>query len=87
MFTMLLLAYLDLFDHNIFRPFEETASNLGEYRRIREILAKKKNLTPEEIESYKATEKTILTTLDQLISPLSLKSELARRKLVSNNNI
>ena len=85
MFTMLLLAYLDLFSYNIFRPFEETASNLAEYRRIREILAEKEELTPEEFESYKVMERTILTTLDQLIPPLSLKSELARRRLVSDD--
>ena len=82
MFTMLLLAYLDLFNYNIFRPFEEIASNLAEYRRIREILAEKDKLTPEELESYKVTERTILSSLDQLIPPLSLKSELARRRIV-----
>jgi hypothetical protein len=87
MFTMLLLAYLDFFDYNIFRPFEETASNLAKYRKIRETLAKKEELTPEEIESYKVMEKTILTTIDQLISPLSLKSELARRKLTPDDDI
>jgi hypothetical protein len=85
MFTMLLLAYLDLFDYNIFRPFEEIASNLAEYRRIREILAEKDDLTPDELESYKVMERTILTSLDQIIPPLSLKSELSRRRLISNN--
>ena len=82
MFTILLLAYLDLFNYNIFRPFEETASNLKEYRNIRSILAEKEKLTPEELESYKVMERTILNTLDQLIPPLSLKSELSRRKHV-----
>jgi predicted DNA-binding protein (UPF0251 family) len=85
MFTMLLLAYLDLFDYNIFRPFEEAASNLAKYRRIREILAEKDELTQEELESYNVLEKTILTTLSQLIPPLSLKPELARRRFVSND--
>jgi hypothetical protein len=85
MFTMLLLAYLDLFDYNIFRPFEEIASNLAEYRRIREILAEKEELTPEELESYKVMEKSILTSLDQLIPPLSLKSELSRQKSSQDN--
>ena len=86
MFTMLLLAYLDLFNYNIFRPFEEAASNLKEYRKIRGILAEKEKLTQEELESYKAMERTILTTLDQLIPPLSLKSELSRRKHISNGS-
>ena len=86
MFTMLLLAYLDLFNYNIFRPFEETASNLAEYRRIREILAEKEELTPEELESYKVMERTILASIDQLIPTLSLKPELARRRIIQDNN-
>jgi hypothetical protein len=86
MFTMLLLAYLDFFDYNIFRPFEEAASNVAKYRKIRETLAKKEELTPEEIESYKVMERTILTTLDQLIPPLSLKSELARQRFTPDDD-
>jgi predicted DNA-binding protein (UPF0251 family) len=86
MFTMLLLAYLDLFNYNIFRPFEEASSNLAKYRRIRGALSEKEELTPEELESYKVIERTILTTLEQLMPPLSLKSDLARRRLVSNEN-
>ena len=85
MFTMLLLAYLDLFDYNIFRPFEEAASNLEKYRRTRDILSKKEKLTPEELESYKVMERIILTTLDQLMPPLSLKSELSRKRQVSED--
>ena len=78
LYTMLLLAYLGLFDFTIFRPFEEIAARIGDYRKIRDILGGKTNLTSEDIESYRAAEKTILTALDDIASPLVLKSELSR---------
>lgn len=78
--TMLLLAYLGLFDFAIFRPFEEVATKIGDYRRIRDVLAGKSELSDEEIESYRAVEETVLSTLEKLISPLALKSELSKRK-------
>ncbi len=79
-YTMLLLAYLGLFDYAIFRPFEEIASKIGNYRQIREILAGKRTLTKEEIESYRVTEETILHLLMDLSSPLSLKPESAKKR-------
>ncbi|MHA1576203.1 MAG: hypothetical protein ACTSU3_02465 [Candidatus Thorarchaeota archaeon] len=80
LYTMLLLAYLGLFDYAIFRPFEEVATRIGDYRRIREVLSGKGNLSTEDLESYKTAERTILAALDELASPLILKSELSRRK-------
>jgi hypothetical protein len=77
---MLLLAYLGLFEFTIFRPFEEVAARIGDYRRIRDILAGKKELTTEELESVRVTERTIMSALDELSSSLALKSEISRRK-------
>jgi hypothetical protein len=79
-YTMLLLAYLGLFEFNIFRPFEEVAARIGDYRRIREILAGKKELTTEELESIRVTERTIMSALEELSTSLTLKSEISRRK-------
>jgi hypothetical protein len=80
-YTLLLLAYLGLFDLTVFRPFEEIASRIGGYRRIREILSGKTGLTTEEIESYQSAERLILSLLDELNSPLALKTEASRRKM------
>ncbi len=77
---MMLLAYLGLFDFSIFRPFEEVSTRIGDYRRIRDVLAGKSNLSKEDIESYKAAEKTIMAALDELTSSLALKTDLARKK-------
>jgi hypothetical protein len=77
---MLLLAYLGLFEFTIFRPFEEVAARIGDYRRIRDILAGKKELTTEELESIRVTERTIMSALDELSTSLALKSEISRRK-------
>jgi len=77
---MLLLAYLGLFEITIFRPFEEVAARIGDYRRIRDILAGKVELTTEELESIRATERTIMSALDELSSSLALKSEISKKK-------
>ncbi len=79
-YTMILLAYLGLFDYTIFRPFEELASKIGDYRRIREMLSGKMHLTKEEVESYRITEETILQFLNELISPLTLKTESSKKR-------
>jgi hypothetical protein len=78
-YTMLLLGYLGLFEITIFRPFEEVAAKIGDYRHIREVLAGRENLTEEDLESHRATEETIISALDELASPLNLKSELSKR--------
>ncbi|MHA2352549.1 MAG: hypothetical protein ACXABX_05465, partial [Candidatus Thorarchaeota archaeon] len=79
-YTMLLLAYLGLFELTIFRPFEEVAARIGDYRRIRDILAGKTELTAEELESVRATERIIMSALDELSSSLALKSEMSKKK-------
>lgn len=79
-YTMLLLAYLGLFEFTIFRPFEEVAARIGDYRRIRDILAGKTELTAEELESVRVTERTIMSALDELSASLALKSDISRRK-------
>ncbi len=79
-YTMLLLAYLGLFEYTIFRPFEEVAARIGDYRRIRDILAGKTELTAEELESVRVTERTIMSALDELSASLALKSDISRRK-------
>jgi hypothetical protein len=78
--TMLLLAYLGLFEFTIFRPFEEIAGRIGNYRHIRDILGDKVQLTTEDVESYRAAERMILAALDELTSSVALKSDLSRRK-------
>ena len=80
LYTMLLLAYLGLFDSTVFRPFEVVATRIGDYRRIRDILAGKTELTQEDLESVSVTEKTIMSFLEELSSALVLKSELSKRK-------
>lgn len=80
LYTMLLLAYLGLFDSTVFRPFEIVATRIGDYRRIRDILAGKTDLAQEDIESVAVTEKTIMSFLEELSSALVLKSELSRKK-------
>ena len=80
LYTMLLLAYLGLFELTIFRPFEEVAARIGDYRRIRDILGGKIELTTEELESVRATERTIMSALDELSSSLALKSEISKKK-------
>jgi len=80
LYTMLLLAYLGLFDSTVFRPFEVVATRIGDYRRIRDILAGKTELTQEDLESVAVTEKTIMSFLEELSSALVLKSELSRKK-------
>lgn len=80
LYTMLLLAYLGLFESTVFRPFEEVAARIGDYRRIRDILAGKAELTQEDIESVGVTERTIMSILEELSSSLVLKSELSRKK-------
>jgi hypothetical protein len=80
LYTMLLLAYLGLFELTIFRPFEEVAARIGDYRRIRDILAGKTGLTTEELESIRATERTIMAALNELSSSLALKSEISKKK-------
>lgn len=79
-YTMLLLAYLGLFDFTLFSPFEEVAARIGGYRRIRNVLAEKTELSSEEFESYQSAERAILSTLDSLSESLSLKSDLSRRR-------
>jgi hypothetical protein len=85
MYTMLLLAYLDLFDFAVFRPFEEMASKIGDYRRIREVLAGREELSNEDIESYRAAERSINEALDELASPLILKSEISKKRVASES--
>jgi hypothetical protein len=80
LYTMLLLAYLGLFDFTVFRPFEEVATRIGDYRRIRDVLAGKIELSDEDLESYRAAERSIKAALDELALPLALKSDLSRRK-------
>lgn len=80
LYTMLLLAYLGLFDSTVFRPFEVVATRIGDYRRIRDILAGKIELTQEDLESVAVAEKTITSFLEELSSALVLKSELSRKK-------
>lgn len=81
LYTMLLLAYLGLFESTIFRPFEEVAARIGDYRRIRDILSGKRELTSEELETIHVTERMIMTALEELASSLTLKSELSKRKV------
>lgn len=83
-YTMLLLAYLGLFNLTLFRPFEEVASRIGDYRRVREVLSGKTKLSKEEMESYRLVEETILSALEELTSSTALKSELSRRKSVAD---
>lgn len=78
--TMLLLAYLGLFEFTIFRPFEEIAGRIGNYRHIRDILGDKVQLSTEDVESYRAAERMILAALDELTSSLALKSDLSKKK-------
>ena len=80
LYTMLLLAYLGLFDSTVFRPFEVVATRIGDYRRIRDILAGKTELSKEDLETVTVTEKTIMSFLEELSSALVLKSELSRKK-------
>ena len=80
LYTMLLLTYLGLFEHTIFRPFEEIASRIGNYRQIRDILAGKAKLTKEDLESYHSSEKIITAALNDLALPHLLKSELSKKK-------
>lgn len=83
-YTMLLLAYLGLFDLTLFRPFEEIASRIGDYRRVREVLAGKTTLSKEDMESYRLVEETIFSALEELTSSTALKSELSRRKSITD---
>lgn len=80
LYTMLLLAYLGLFDQTLFTPFEEVAARIGGYRRIRDVLAGRTQLSSEELESYHSAERTILSALESLSDSLSLKSEMSRRR-------
>jgi hypothetical protein len=86
LYTMLLLAYLGLFDQTLFSPFEEVAARIGGYRRIRDALAGRTQLSSEELESYHSAERTILSALESLSSSLSLKSDLSRRRIESSEN-
>ncbi|PNX50744.1 MAG: hypothetical protein BV458_12690 [Thermoplasmata archaeon M9B2D] len=79
-YTMLLLTYLGLFELTIFRPFEEVAARIGDYRRIREILAGKSELTQEDLESVKVTERTIVSLLENLSLSLALKTDISRKR-------
>ncbi len=83
-YTMLLLAYLGLFDLTLFRPFEEIASRIGDYRRVREVLSGKATLSKEDMESYRLVEETILSALEELTSSTALKSELSRRRSITD---
>ena len=85
LYTMLLLAYLGLFDFSVFRPFEEIATKIGNYRRIRDVLSGREGLSNEDVESYRAAERTITEALNELASPLILKSELSRKKTSPEN--
>jgi hypothetical protein len=80
LYSMLLLAYLDLFELAIFRPFEEVASKIGTYRTVRDSLAAKTELSSEDMESYRAIERSILDALNEIASPLVLKSDMARKR-------
>ena len=80
LYTMLLLTYLGLFELNIFRPFEEVASRIGDYRSIRDVLSGKAKLTSEDLESLRVTEASIDSALDELMSSLSLKAEISKRR-------
>lgn len=80
LYTMLLLTYLGIFELNIFRPFEEVASRIGDYRRIREVLSGKSDLTPEDLESLRVTEVSVDEALEELASSLSLKTEISKRR-------
>jgi hypothetical protein len=80
LYTMLLLTYLGFFELNIFRPFEEVASRIGDYRAIREVLSGKSEITSEDLESIRVTEESIESALEELSSSLSLKTEVARRR-------
>ncbi|MHA1771178.1 MAG: hypothetical protein ACTSYL_08970 [Candidatus Thorarchaeota archaeon] len=79
-YTMVLLAYLGLFDYSIFRPFEEISAKIADYRRIREVLAGKVKLSTEDAESYRAAERVVLDALEELAGPLILKSSSSKRK-------
>jgi hypothetical protein len=80
LYTMLLLSYLGFFDFTVFRPFEEIAGRIGDYRRIRDALAGKADLSNEDLESYRIAESAVVAALENLASPLALKSELSRHK-------
>jgi predicted DNA-binding protein (UPF0251 family) len=80
LYTMLLLTYLGLFELTIFRPFEEVAARIGDYRRIREILAGKSELTQEDLEAVKVSERTIASVLEELSSSLTLKTDISRKR-------
>ena len=80
LYTMLLLAYLGLFDSTVFRPFEVVATRIGDYRRIRDILAGKAELSQEDLETVAVTEKTIMSFLEELSSVLVLKAELSKKR-------
>jgi hypothetical protein len=77
---MLLLSYLGFFDFTIFRPFEEIAGKIGDYRRTRDALAGKVDLSNEDLESYRIAERAVVAALEDLASPLALKSGLSRQK-------
>jgi hypothetical protein len=77
---MLLLTYLGLFEMNIFRPFEELSSRIGDYRRIREILSSQDELTSEDLESLRLSEDSINALLGDLASSLTLKTELSKKR-------
>lgn len=80
LFTVMLLSYLGVMDSNPFRGFEEIASRIIHYRRIREDLASRTDLHPEDIASYTALERSIVDAIEELTSPLALKSNLSSRK-------
>jgi hypothetical protein len=44
------------------------------------MLAGKAELTAEELESVRVTERTIMSALDELSASLALKSDLSRKK-------
>ncbi|NWF94719.1 MAG: hypothetical protein HXY34_01105 [Candidatus Thorarchaeota archaeon] len=79
-YTMLLLAYLGLFDQPVFRPFEEIAARIGNYRRIRDALAGRSTLTSEDLEVYRVAEETIVSALEGLGLPLVLKSRASQMR-------
>ncbi len=78
-YTIMLLAYLGLLDYSIFRPFEEIASRIGDYRRIREVLSGKASLSVEEVEAYRVAEQDLLDALERFINPLVLKPSHSKR--------
>ena len=78
-YTMILLSYLGLLDHRVFRPFEEIASRIEDYRRIRDVLARKKRLTAEDMESYRTAERIIETALKELTDHLALRPRVQRK--------